>query len=323
MTWLLIAFSMWLAQPTDDDDDVLFDITEIARGVHAVMREQIGANGAIVITDRDVIVVDSQSSPAAARALLPRIRKLTDLPIRLVVNTHWHTDHVLGNRAYLESLPQPFDIVAHAATRRDISRLGPGLLPATVRFGRQALERGRNRLKSEAFSEVQRSDLTAFLDDYELCLDQLSAADLAVPTMTFEGELTLHRGGQEIRLVHLGPAHTAGDVVVVLPEERVAMAGDLLTAPRLYADPGADLNRWLEALRFLDDKDLAVIVPGHGPLLRGEEHLHRMIAVLELVLESSDEASLLERGADLRPQETDAAAWSAFLRETLAVKDSR
>src|SRR5215813_8534082 len=97
----------------------LFAIKTVADGVYAAIAKpqyKINCNAAIVVLDDSVLVVDTHSKPSAARALIAQIKKLTDKPVRYVVNTHFHWDHYQGNEAYPSSWPAAIEIISSEAT---------------------------------------------------------------------------------------------------------------------------------------------------------------------------------------------------------------
>ena len=105
----------------------LFDIKPVADGVYAAISKpayKVNCNAVIIFLGDSVLVVDTHSKPSAARALIAQIKKLTDKPVRYVVNTHFHWDHYQGNEAYPSSWPAGIEIISSEATRNNIQRLG-------------------------------------------------------------------------------------------------------------------------------------------------------------------------------------------------------
>ncbi len=114
------------AQDRDKDKD-LFDIKPMADGVYAAIAKpayKVNCNAAIILLGDSVLVVDTHSKPSAARALIEQIKKLTDKPVRYVVNTHFHWDHYQGNQAYPSSWPAGVEIISSQATRENIENRG-------------------------------------------------------------------------------------------------------------------------------------------------------------------------------------------------------
>src|SRR5438128_2643678 len=105
----------------------LFDIKPLADGVLAAIPKpahSVHSNAAIILLGDSVLVVDTHSKPSAARALIEQIKKLTDKPVRYVVNTHFHWDHYQGNQAYPSSWPTGVEIISSEATRLNIEQRG-------------------------------------------------------------------------------------------------------------------------------------------------------------------------------------------------------
>ena len=128
----------------------LFEFKPVAAGIYAAIAKppfRGQCNSAIVLLDDGVLVVDTQSSPAQASAVLAQIRALTDKPVRYVVNTHFHRDHWQGNPAYREAWPHGLEIISLEATREQLemqSKPAPEALP-TLTFARRLILRGRAR----------------------------------------------------------------------------------------------------------------------------------------------------------------------------------
>jgi glyoxylase-like metal-dependent hydrolase (beta-lactamase superfamily II) len=100
------------------------------------------------------------------------------------------------------------------------------------------------------------------------------------PTLTFEHDLRIDLGGRVVELRFLGRGNTAGDVVAWLPQERIVVAGDLVDHPVPYAFGGYP-TEWSRTLRRLAALDAAILVPGHGAVLRDRRYLQRVIALLD------------------------------------------
>src|SRR5436190_8914364 len=112
----------------------LFDIKPMADGVYAAIAKpayKVNCNAAIIFLGDSVLVVDTHSKPSAARALTEQIKKITDKPIRYVVNTHFHWDHSQGNSAY-SAWPGGVEIISSTATRDNIETLGAARIKAEI-----------------------------------------------------------------------------------------------------------------------------------------------------------------------------------------------
>jgi cyclase len=252
-----------------------FTITEVKPGVyHAVGNGKLIAvsNAVIIEGDRDLVVVDTHATPAAAQALRDEIKALTPKPVRFVVNTHDHFDHVSGNQIYGPDV----DIISSAQTRQAIAegrmresrgyKMGIGGLPAKIADEENRLAGGDKAVETDLakdkamLAEVQRTHLTP-------------------PTITLTQELTLHRGTREIRIMFLGRGHTSGDVIVYLPAEKVVASGDLIVENTAYLGDGYFAD-WIETIEQLKKLDFDTVLPGHGQPFHGKDKLDHWQAYL-------------------------------------------
>lgn len=221
-----------------------------------------GSNNVVIINDADVLIVDTGTTPAAARAFVADIKMLTDKPIRFVVNTHWHFDHTDGNSVFGPDVQIiANDYVRTAITTFDVLHREPYLtsegsaVPAQIEdLGQQAAaERDPDR----------KAQLQQRLYAAQQVLVQLKDIKPTPPNVTYSDKLILHRGGREIDLLFLGRGHTAGDTVVWLPKERIVCSGDLMESRIAYMGDGY-FDEWVATLDKLKNLDFAVDLPGHG-----------------------------------------------------------
>ena len=225
-----------------------------------------GANLVVIVNANDVLVVDTGTSPAAARAFVADIRLLTDKPVRTVVNTHWHYDHTDGNsifgpdvqiiaHAYVRQAIETFDIL-HNEPFRSSTRNAPQAL--IDRFKKQIA--GEKDLRRKAALEKKLADTEAAAKAFVQDIKEIKPTP---PNVTYTDKLVLHRGGREIDLLFLGRGHTGGDTVVFLPKERIVCTGDLMESRIAYMG-SAFFSEWLTTLDALKRLDFAVDLPGHG-----------------------------------------------------------
>ncbi len=231
----------------------------------------VGCNGAVIVNEDDVLVVDSHISPAAAWALLKEIKNITDKPVRYVVNTHFHFDHAHGNQVF----PPDVEIIGHEFTREKIASGGSksgrsydlyvGGLPAQIEKLEADLKAAKDASDGEKVKELEKT--LAVQKQYK------EATDAVVPTppnTTMSQRMTLYRGGREIELLFFGRGHTGGDVVVYLPAERVLATGDLITGGLSYMGDGY-LSEWADTLEQVKKLDFEWVLPGHGEAFQGKE----------------------------------------------------
>ncbi len=189
-------------------------------------------NTGVVVGDNSVMVVDTQATPAMAREVIRRIRRVTPKPIRYVVLSHYHAVRVLGASAYKAE-----QVIASQRTL--------GLIR----------ERGRQDMASEIgrFPRLFRG--------------AASIPGLTWPTLTFKDEMTVRMGRLEVRILHLGPGHTGGDTIVWVPSQRVLFSGDLVEYEAGIYTGDAHLEAWPATLGKLSALKPRALVPGRGPAL--------------------------------------------------------
>lgn len=262
------------AAPADaPPDDAQFEFTEVAPGVYqarGVGDLVVGSNAAVVVNDADVLLVDSHITPAAATRLLEELRRITDLPVRYVANTHWHFDHAHGNQVY----PSDVEIISHEAARERIASgaslsgrsydLFLGSLPDRIAAMEAALD---TMTDAEA-----RAELEATLEGQRTFYAQTREVVPTPPNTTLSERMTLHRGDREIRFLFFGRGHTEGDVVVHLPDDGVLITGDLVTAGIPYMGDGF-VDEWIDTLEHLKSLEFEWIVPGHGPAYQDRDRI--------------------------------------------------
>jgi glyoxylase-like metal-dependent hydrolase (beta-lactamase superfamily II) len=256
-----------------------------------VLRQPVEPNVTVIVNEADVVVVDGGGTPRSAENAIRLIRSVTTLPVSILINTHWHGDHTLGNQAYRAAFPG-LTIVGHANTRRDM--LGPPMRYLERLEGqlRPALADLRARAARGEASERQRN----LVPDLELALSEARRTVVTPPDLTVTDGLTLHRAGREIQVRHLGRGNTEGDLVVWLPKERVLVAGDLVVEPIPYGF-GSFPGEWIEALDRVASHDFALLVPGHGAVQRDAGAIRRIQALLREV--RSQVGAAVARGLDL------------------------
>src|SRR5690242_19990979 len=195
-----------------DAGDAKFEIKKVADGVHVAVAApayKVNCNAAIIESDDGVMVVDTHSKPTAARVVMAHLRELTAKPVRYVVNTHFHWDHWHGNEAYPAAYPDA-EIVSNQITREAMVRKGLKRIGDHVRS--MPAEIARLRAEAAAAAPGPRARLERDLRLAEAYLAEVTALSPALPTIAFERTMTLYRRDREIQLLHLGRAHTEGDV---------------------------------------------------------------------------------------------------------------
>ena len=277
-----------------------FDVEKLAEGVYAVIRNDppglmFEANSAFIIGDADVVVVDGGSNPASATEVLAALRALTSKPVRYVINTHWHGDHVTGNRVYQDAFPG-VDFIAHTTSLTDLNGEGlvaqKGFIDNARRYAdflKDLMAKGRG-LDGQALSAEERESHESSVALVEHALAAVPQAKHVPPTLTLDDRLTLHRGGRTIDIRWFGRAHTRGDIVVHLPDEGILFTGDLVAAPvPLVGSTSFPLDYDTTLQKMLELRP-RVIVPGHGDVQRDDSYTRLMIRMLASIGEQTEAA---------------------------------
>lgn len=186
-------------------------------------------NSGVIVTPDGVVVIDAQWSTAAAGDLLREIREVSDRPIRFLVYTHAHADHVSGAHV----LARGATVVASASTAREMEERG-----------REMIDALKDRIRNQA-------------DDLPLVL----------PTLTFSGRAVIRIGGVDVVLIDAGRGHSGGDTAVHLPEEGILYAADLVATNRFPWIRESSTRDWLAALARLSTETggpVKKVFPGHG-----------------------------------------------------------
>ena len=249
----------------------LFQLKPVTDDVYlalAVPQYFVNCNAAVIVLDDGVLVVDSHSKPSAAQALIGQIKELTEKPVKYLVNTHPHWDHYWGNQAYLSAWPSGIEIISSQFTRASIEQRGmlqieDYLLQASTEIA---------RLKSEleaATDPTTRQALAETLRQCEEYLTELGQIQIVLPTATFDRSLVIHRPPRTVEMLWLGRAHTEGDVVVYLPQERVIVTGDLIHGWLPWVGD-ADLYDWMRTLEVIEELDFEYVIGGHGDVIHGK-----------------------------------------------------
>ena len=252
--------------------DELFDIKPIAEGVYAAIAKpayKVNCNAAIILFDDSVLVVDTHSKPSAARALIEQIKKLTDKPVRYVVNTHFHWDHYQGNQAYPSSWPAGVEIISSEATRLNIEQRGIPRVKHEITTMPQEIEKLKADLAATS-NPKQKEEVQSNLLQAEDYLAELKSMQVALPTLTFDHSLILHRKSRTVEMFWLGNAHTNGDVFVYLPKERVLVTGDALHGWTPFMGDSYPFD-WITTLDRAEKLDFDQVLGGHGDVMRGKE----------------------------------------------------
>lgn len=242
----------------------LFEIRKVADGVYVAIAApvyKVNSNTVIIEIDDGLLVVDTHSKPSAARAIVKALKDLTPKPVRYVINTHFHWDHWQGNEVYPAAYPNveviTNDITREAMVRKSLKRIQDHLrsVPSEIAKLRADL--------TAATQPERRAELQSHLRQAEAYLAELEGLRPALPTMAFENTMRIFNRDREIHLLHLGRAHTEGDVFVYLPKEKLVATGDCVIGWAPFMGDGYPED-WPRTLARLEQLDFTQMLMGHG-----------------------------------------------------------
>jgi len=194
-------------------------------------------NGWIVFEDY-VLVIDG-NFPSGAKEIIPKIKAVTDKPIRFAFDTHHHGDHAYGNQTWVENGATP---VAHMGVLEEMKKYETGY------YGGKP---GRWEESAKGRKDVAESKLKP-------------------PTLLYRKDLVFDDGKQRVELLHFGVAHTHGDGFAWLPREKILFTGDAcVNGPYNFMGDG-NCEQWIKTLEAAQELGAQIVCPGHGPLSTGD-----------------------------------------------------
>jgi len=203
------------------------------------------SNAGLIESDGQTLLVDTLMGLQITRDMLDEMKLKVPVSSRIdkLVNTHANADHFLGNELVVGA-----EIISTRQTAADIAKTDL-----------EAMAQG--------FQDWERlGDAGEFLHETMGRSFDVTGVTIAPPTRTYEGELSLTVGSKLVKLIDLGPAHTASDTLVYVPDDRTVFTGDLLFnegTPVMWAGP---VRNWIAACDYILGLDVETIVPGHGPI---------------------------------------------------------
>src|SRR5579862_2884040 len=254
---------------------------QIADGIYQFMSAPDGFvpddNSIVIVNENDVLVFDTFTRPSSARTLLAEIRKITDKPVRYVVNSHHHPDHWSGNEVFAEAFPN-IEIISTEESRRymvNIAKSWPPVWTNNLKKSQDAFDKEVNSGKDAEGKPLTAEQRHEDENDLLLLKDwvgELKNTKRTYPTLTYTDQLILRHGGRELRFMSvMGDA--TGTTVLYLPKEKVLVTGDTISFPIPKSNSNLPLSQLEKSLRKLSQLDVDVIIPGHGAAMRDKNLL--------------------------------------------------
>lgn len=222
----------------NDTGEKEISFVEIGDGLWA-FTAQGDPNSGVIIGDDSVMVIEAQATPRLARKVIEKVRSVTDKPITHLVLTHYHAVRVLGASAYGAN-----EIIMSDKARSMVA------------------ERGKEDWDSEFFR------MPRLFEGHE------EIPGLTWPTTTFNGKMSIFLGKRRVDLYQVGRAHTAGDIVVHVPDQNVLFTGDIVEYHSACYCGDGHFNDWPETLEAVRAFGANAIVPGRGDALIGNQKVN-------------------------------------------------
>ena len=190
-----------------------------------------GANAGIVIGDKGILVVDTLGSAKGARKFIEDIKRISDKPVRYVVDTHSHFDHTFGNSEFAA-----IHAVICAQTSCPINM--NKTLPLVIKNAK----------------------------DYGITDEEAKAIKIAYPDVTSPEMMRIDLGNVSVDMLFMAPSHTDDSVMVFIPRDKVLFSGDVLFTDYYPYMGDGDITGWVKTLDFIKSVPVDKIIPGHGPV---------------------------------------------------------
>ncbi len=204
------------------------------------------SNAGLIVDSGESMLIDTLFDLKLTGEMLATMRRVEPkaaAKIGTLVNTHSNGDHCFGNELVVGA-----EIIASKACADEMRHDG-----------------GAQRLADMKRNAAQMGETGAFFAKIFAPFD-FEGINVAMPTKTFQGEMERRVGGKTVRLIEVGPAHTRGDILAYVPEDRAIFTGDILFInghPIIWAGP---IGNWIKACQLMLDLDIDTVVPGHGPI---------------------------------------------------------
>jgi glyoxylase-like metal-dependent hydrolase (beta-lactamase superfamily II) len=255
-----------------------FTIEPIGKGVWAAIHnDQYGraiCNAGIIDLGDKVMIIDPFMTPASARELKVMAEDLTGKFVCMVINTHYHNDHIRGNQVFSTEAT----IISTSYTRKEIERIEPAEQEWESKHAPGLLQSVKKRMAIAPSNE--KEELTHWIGYYEGMMESAQELKMTLPNITFKDSVWINGSERSVKLLEL-KGHTESDVAVLVPDEGIVFMGDLLFTKRHpWISDGNPID-WQHSLKILyEDPLYKTYVPGHGPV-GGKDPLKELYEYLQ------------------------------------------
>jgi cyclase len=248
--WLITQNKKEVENQMSDYKAPAAEMKELCPGVYAYIQPKgwFQNNTGLIVGDKEAIVVDSLTNKSMVENFISKIKTITKKPVRFLINTHMHGDHIYTNHYFPDAT-----VISSSRCREVTKKTDPHEI----------------ELMKTLFPQMSFED-----------------ARITPQDMTFEKKLTIYHGEREIQIIDLGPGHSPSDVIVYLPKEKLVFCGDLLMNGSPQQTMGGSISLLIQNLDYLASLDVNMYVPGHGPVSK-RDALYTMREYLIVIREES------------------------------------
>jgi cyclase len=292
LAFLLSAFSLVTTSAFAGPNYVneQYTLTPLSDGVYSFIAPEsdsgvVQSNCTLIIGDDSVLLVDSGQFPSLAQRMVADTKKLTPKPVRYLVNTHWHFDHVWGNGTFRDAYPG-LAIISTEFTRELVESEGPKTINNQPNVNRDQAAQYRKAIadgkfpNGPALDEEQKQFLTRLAGTLEHINAEFPNTTHVPPTIGFDKTLTINLGKRTVQVLWLGRANTGGDAIIWLPDSKILLTGDTVVYPAPFAF-GSYLSEWPVTLQKMIDLHPDTIIPGHGPVMHDTTYIQTLIEMFQ------------------------------------------
>ncbi len=241
-----------------------FTVVTLADGVFAAIAVNGGAaisNAGIIDLGDRTLIFDTFLTPQAARDLRVVAQELTGRDAGIIINSHYHNDHIWGNQVFSPSA----HILSTHKTRELILSEGKNELTSARKTSAARLQAFQKQYK-ETQNEQERQDLLLWVGYYEALVNNLPALEVRLPDITFQDRLVIFGSARSVELIPFDASHTGNDAILHLQQESIIFAADLVFKDSHPYLGECELSKLLAALQEIGDMQATTLVPGHGPV---------------------------------------------------------
>lgn len=241
-----------------------FYIERLVKGVYAAIASDEGTaicNAGIIDVGEFVVIFDTFLTPNAALDLKKVAMQLTDKPIKFLINSHYHNDHIRGNQVFYPSA----NIIASKKCQELIETKGIEEINWDNENAEKQLKALEKQIREETNS-IKRKELEIWVIYYRGIIESLSELKIILPNLCFGKKLTIRGEQRTLEVINTEESHTESDSILYVREDQILFTGDLVFVQCHPVLVDGNPDKWLSTLEYLKTFKIKTLIPGHGPI---------------------------------------------------------